>query len=105
MQLITIIVQTSIKKQAKKCYFFEALTQANAVSSQALIVLRLVFVLVRDLRCEVQRIVAVLLYADFLREFVFYFLIAWCYYSKVMVESKAQSSKIARMVGLTASMS
>ena len=76
MQLITIIVQTSIKQQAKKCYSFEALTQADAVLSQALIVLREDFVLVRDLRCESQRIFVVLLYADFLREFVFYFLIA-----------------------------
>ena len=40
MQLITIIVQTSIKQQAKNYCFFVALTQADAVASQALIELR-----------------------------------------------------------------
>ena len=76
MQLITIIVQTSIKQQAKRYCFFEASTQASEALSQALIELHGVRGLVCDHLLGSQQTFVVLLYADFLRELVFFFLIA-----------------------------
>jgi len=67
MQLITIIVQTSIKQQAKNYCFFVALTQADAVASQALIELLADFLLVRDRPRVWLQTFGVLFYADFLR--------------------------------------
>ena len=76
MQLITIIVQTSIKQQEKMCCFFEAWTQASEALSQALIELREGRELVCDHLLGSQQTFVVLLYADFLREFRFFFLTA-----------------------------
>jgi len=105
IELMIKIVDTSITQQERIGQLFLTLIQVGEVASQVLIELLADFLLVRGRLCVWRQTFGVLLFADFLREPVFYFLIAWCYYSKVMVESKAQSSKIARMVGLTASMS
>jgi len=105
IELMIKIVDTSITQQERIGQLFLTLIQADEVASQALIASHEDFVLVDDRPCEWRQTFGVLLFADFLRELVFYFLIAWVYYSKIMVESKAQSSKIARMVGLTAVMS
>jgi hypothetical protein len=69
------IVVISINKQGKD-YFFEASTQADEVVSQALFAFRADYVLVRDHPCESPQTFVELLFADFLRELVFYFLFA-----------------------------
>jgi hypothetical protein len=75
IELITKIVVTSINKQGKD-YFFAFLTQANEVASQALFAFRADCEPVRDRPCESPQTSVVLLYADFLRQLVFYFLIS-----------------------------
>jgi hypothetical protein len=65
-------VDISINKQGKD-YFFEASTQADEVASQALFAFRADYVLVRDRPCESPQTFVELLFADFLRELVFYF--------------------------------
>ena len=105
IELMIKIVDTSITQQERMNLIFSTWIPTDEVASQVLIELLADFLLVRGRLCVWRQTFGVLLFADFLRELVFYFLIAWVYYSKIMVESKAQSSKIARMVGLTAVMS
>ena len=75
IELMIKIVVTSISKQGKD-HFFEASTQADEVASQALFAFRADYVLVRDHPCESPQTFVELLFADFLRELVFYFLFA-----------------------------
>jgi hypothetical protein len=75
IELMIKIVVISINKQGKD-YFFEASTQADEVVSQALFAFRADYVLVRDHPCESPQTFVELLFADFLRELVFYFLFA-----------------------------
>jgi hypothetical protein len=76
IELMIKIVDTSITQQEKMSQLFSTLIQADEVASQALIASHEDFVLVDDRPCEWRQTFAVLLYADFLRELVFYFLIA-----------------------------
>jgi hypothetical protein len=75
IELMIKIVVISTNKQGKD-YFFEASTQADEVVSQALFAFRADYVLVRDHPCESPQTFVELLFADFLRELVFYFLFA-----------------------------
>jgi hypothetical protein len=76
IELMIKIVDTSIKQQEKRCCFFVASTQASEALSQALIELLEGCELVHGRPFVLLRIFGVLLFADFLRELVFYFLIA-----------------------------
>jgi hypothetical protein len=73
IELMIKIVVISTNKQAED-YFFEASTQADEVSSQALIALLADFLLVDGHPCVWRQTFGVLLYADFLRVLVFFFL-------------------------------
>lgn len=75
IELMIKIVVISTNKQGKD-YFFEASTQADEVVSQALFAFRADYVLVHDRPCVWRQTFGVLLFADFLRELVFYFLFA-----------------------------
>jgi hypothetical protein len=76
IELMIKIVDTSITQQEKMSQLFLTLIQADEVASQALIELLADFLLVRDRPCVWRQTFGVLLFADFLRELVFYFLIA-----------------------------
>ncbi|MGB0355335.1 MAG: hypothetical protein ACPGII_04680 [Opitutales bacterium] len=76
IELMIKIVDTSITQQEKMSQLFSTLIQADEVASQALIELLADFLLVRDRLCVWLQTFGVLFYADFLRELVFYFLIA-----------------------------
>jgi hypothetical protein len=76
IELMIKIVDTSITQQEKIRQLFSTLIQADEVASQALIELLADFLLVRDHPCVWRQTFGVLFYADFLRELVFYFLIA-----------------------------
>ena len=76
IELMTKIVDTSITQQERMNLIFSTWIPTDAVASQALIASHEDFVLVDDRPCEWRQTFGVLLYADFLRELVFYFLIA-----------------------------
>jgi len=76
IELMIKIVDTSITQQEKMSQLFLTLIQADEVASQAPIELLAGFLLVDGHPCEWRQTFVVLLYADFLRELVFYFLIA-----------------------------
>ena len=76
IELMIKIVDTSITQQEKMSQLFSTLIQEDEVASQALIALLADFSLVDGRLCVWRQTFGVLLYADFLRELVFYFLIA-----------------------------
>ena len=76
IELMIKIVDTSITQQEKMSQLFSTLIQADEVASQALIELLADFLLVRGRLCVWRQTFGVLLFADFLREPVFFFLFA-----------------------------
>jgi hypothetical protein len=76
IELMIKIVDTSITQQERMNLIFSTWTPTDEVASQALFAFRADYVLVRDRPCESPQTFVELLFADFLRELVFYFLFA-----------------------------
>jgi len=76
IELMIKIVDTSITQQERIGQLFLTLIQVGEVASQALIELLGDFLLVRGRPCVWRQTFGVLLFADFLREPVFFFLFA-----------------------------